>query len=80
MMSVQSTAAQAILALGVSSILSALWTAWRRLYRHPLSKVPGPKLAALTWWYITYFDVCKDGGLLDQLETLHRIYGKMIQP
>ncbi|PBL00266.1 cytochrome P450 [Armillaria gallica] len=79
MMSVQSTAAQAILALGVSSILSALWTAWRRLYRHPLSKVPGPKLAALTWWYITYFDVCKDGGLLDQLETLHRIYGPVVR-
>jgi hypothetical protein len=49
----------------------------RRLWFHPLSKYPGPRLAAMTLWWQCYYDVFHDGGgqLLAQLELLHKKYG-----
>lgn len=46
-----------------------------RLYFHPLSGFPGPKLAGLTWYYQGYYELLLDGGLIDQLEILHKQYG-----
>lgn len=47
-----------------------------RLYFHPLSRFPGPKLAALTPWYELYYDVVLDGQYHHQRQKLHKIYGK----
>ena len=49
---------------------------WHRLYLHPLAHFPGPKLAAGTWWYMTYYEVFKDGAMVEQLEYLHARYGE----
>ena len=52
-----------------------------RLYLHPLSKFPGPKLAALTYWYDFYYDVLKGsyaGQRIFEIEELHARYGKQI--
>lgn len=46
-----------------------------RLFLHPLSGFPGPKLAALTTWYEGYYDVVKKGRFTFHLETLHKKYG-----
>jgi hypothetical protein len=46
-----------------------------RLFIHPLQRFPGPKIAAITLWYQAYYDLVKDGGLLEQLEKLHLKYG-----
>jgi len=46
-----------------------------RLYLSPLAKFPGPKLAALTGWYETYYDCMKDGSFWIQIEQFHRQYG-----
>lgn len=48
----------------------------RRLFFHPLLAFPGPKLAAATDLYTAYYDLVVGGGLVDQLEILHRIYGE----
>ena len=49
-----------------------------RLFYHPLTRFPGPKLAALTGWYKAYYSLIKGGEMLPQLEKLHKIYGMHI--
>jgi len=50
-----------------------------RLYLSPLSQIPGPKLAALTGWYETYFDCFKRGRYWVEIERMHVKYGKTLQ-
>jgi hypothetical protein len=47
----------------------------RRLYFHPLAHIPGPKLAALTWWYEFYFDGIQQGRYVFKIQELHKQYG-----
>jgi hypothetical protein len=47
---------------------------WRVLF-HPLSRFPGPKLAAATSLYRTYHEVIRGGEFLRKLNELHAIYG-----
>ncbi|TEB28380.1 cytochrome P450 [Coprinellus micaceus] len=50
-----------------------------RLYFHPLSRVPGPLLASLTDYYVTYYDIAKDGQMVHQLGRLHARYGPIVR-
>ena len=45
------------------------------LFFHPLRKFPGPKLAAIGYFYEFYYDVIKDGTYLWEIEKMHRRYG-----
>ncbi|PVH77367.1 putative P450 monooxygenase, partial [Cadophora sp. DSE1049] len=47
-----------------------------RLFLGPLAHFPGPKLAALTGWYETYFDCVKKGRYWVEIERMHQQYGK----
>jgi len=47
-----------------------------RLYFSPLSKFPGPKLAAATLWYEFYYDVIRKGRYTFKIMELHGKYGK----
>lgn len=47
----------------------------RRLFFHPLSAFPGPRLAAATTFYKMYFEVIKGGELLGRIHQLHVLYG-----
>ncbi|THH33280.1 hypothetical protein EUX98_g884 [Antrodiella citrinella] len=51
----------------------------RRVYLHPLAHFPGPKLAAATYWYTAYYEVWKDGGLVEHLVELHKQYGPVVR-
>jgi hypothetical protein len=48
-----------------------------RLYLHPLSKVPGPKLAAASHIVEFYYDVILGGLYCWELKRMHEKYGKM---
>lgn len=55
-----------------------IWLACRSIYRlyfHPLSGFPGPKLAAITSGYECYFNVVKKGCFIWELQRLHEVYG-----
>lgn len=60
----------------VLSLFATIVEALRRLFFHPLAHIPGPKLAALTWWYEFYFDVVHQGRYVFQIQELHKQYGR----
>ncbi|KAI1496062.1 cytochrome P450, partial [Biscogniauxia marginata] len=49
-----------------------------RLYFSPISKFPGPKLAAVTSWYEAFFDL-KSANFPDVLKEWHDKYGPIIR-
>ncbi|KAF8165173.1 cytochrome P450 [Crassisporium funariophilum] len=51
----------------------------RRIFFHPLSGFPGPRLAALTSFYKTYYEVLKGGELLQKIHELHAAHGPIIR-
>jgi hypothetical protein len=64
-----------IIALASCLLFWAVATAIRRLYFSPLSKFPGPKLAAATLWYEFYFNIVKGGKFMWEIERMHEKYG-----
>ncbi|KAF9469040.1 cytochrome P450 [Collybia nuda] len=54
-------------------------TTLRRLYFHKLKKFPGPRLAASSSLYKTYYEVVKGGELLQHLVGLHAQYGPVVR-
>ncbi|KAL5354952.1 cytochrome P450 [Aspergillus floccosus] len=50
-----------------------------RLYFHPLSKIPGPRLTAATHLYEFYYDVIVGGKFFLQIEKWHQTYGPIVR-
>jgi hypothetical protein len=46
-----------------------------RRYFHPLSKIPGPALPAVTRLYLWYYTIIEEGQFYRKIEELHKIYG-----
>ena len=46
-----------------------------RLYLSPVAKVPGPRLAAVTYFYEIYYDWIKEGRYTWKIAELHEKYG-----
>ena len=53
----------------------ALTLAMYRAYFSPLSKIPGPKLAAMTQCYEMYYDLIQAARFPWQIKKLHELYG-----
>jgi hypothetical protein len=56
---------------------SVLFVVFRRLFFHPLSHIPGPKLAAVTWFYQSYYSFVGGSYYYLQVAKLHDIYGML---
>ena len=64
----------------LTSLLTYLTTlSLYRLYFHPLSRFPGPRLAALTQWYEHYHSLILDGAFLHKIAALHEQYGPIVR-
>jgi hypothetical protein len=50
-----------------------------RLYFSPISKFPGPKLAAATLWYEFYYNIIKGGMYMWEIQKMHEKYGSSFQ-
>lgn len=50
-----------------------------RLLLHPLARIPGPRIAALTGWYEFYWDCPKQGQYVFRIQEMHKIYGTQLQ-
>ena len=61
-----------ILLIGSISF-GSLW----RLFLSPIAHIPGPKLAALTYWYEFYYDAFLPGQYIFKVKELHKRYGKL---
>lgn len=72
------TIAKALSASLVVLLIALLFIVVKRLCFHPLSKVPGPKLAAATGWYEFYYDVIRNGAYSHQYLGFHQRYGESL--
>ncbi len=61
----------AVLVIPTYLVLKTLY----RLYFHPLSRFPGPKLAGITTLYGAYYDLPPHSSYVKKLVELHDIYG-----
>ncbi|KAI1506236.1 cytochrome P450 [Biscogniauxia marginata] len=69
-----------VLALGCVWITyHLLRAAWNVSPLHPLSRIPGPKLAAATYLPEIWYDVVKFGRYTKQIEAMHKTYGPIIR-
>ncbi|KAL3427154.1 cytochrome p450 [Phlyctema vagabunda] len=62
-----------------ASLLYFVGLVFYRLYLSPLSKFPGPKLAAATLWYEFYYDVILQGQYTFKIKEYHEKYGPIIR-
>jgi hypothetical protein len=50
-----------------------------RLFFSPIAHIPGPKIAAASFWYQFYWDVINQGRYLWKIKELHEVYGPIIR-
>jgi len=70
---------QALALAGASAFLAWLiWAVQRSVsncFFHPLSRFPGPKLAACTTYWKAFLECVLNRSISHELEALHKIYG-----
>jgi hypothetical protein len=63
--------------LFVACLTGVLSVVIYRLLFHPLSRVPGPKLAAISRLYDFYYDCVLGGKFVFKIDELHDQYGEL---
>jgi hypothetical protein len=50
-----------------------------RLFLSPIAHFPGPRFAAVTFWYEFYYDIVCGGKYIWKIKSLHEKYGPIIR-
>ncbi|KAH8812380.1 cytochrome P450 [Xylogone sp. PMI_703] len=58
-------------------IIYCIWRVLYQLYFHPLAKIPGPRLAAITYLY--KYRIVTSGSYHEEIYRLHHIYGQTVR-
>ncbi|KAI8626385.1 cytochrome P450 [Xylariaceae sp. FL1651] len=66
-----------VLVISFVTYIACLWI--YRLSIHPLSNIPGPRLAAITYWPEIYYDVFLGGKFFLAIDDMHRKYGPIVR-
>ncbi|PVI06026.1 putative P450 monooxygenase, partial [Periconia macrospinosa] len=69
----------ALLFVASTLVLYSLLIVFRRLVLSPIAQFPGPRLAALTFWYEFYYDVIRCGRYSWKIKELHQRYGPVVR-
>lgn len=67
--------------IGTLAIAFVVYVVVKSIYRitfHPLAKIPGPKIAAITSQWNAYHDIFGE-GLVKQMPELHKKYGPVVR-
>lgn len=56
-------------------VVHRIYRVFYDLYLHPLAHIPGPKLAATTYLYQTYYSLIGGSRFYVQIGKLHEKYG-----
>ena len=67
-----------VLAGSIAAACTVHGIIWR-LYFSPIAHIPGPRLAAITWWYEFYYDIILGGQYVFKIIELHKEYGPIIR-
>ncbi|KAK6380416.1 hypothetical protein LTS17_005606 [Exophiala oligosperma] len=67
-----------LVAIVLALILRALHLTVQRCFFHPLAKIPGPRLAAISYLYEFYYDAWLGGKYCFHIEDLHEKYGRVV--
>nr|D1MX85.1 RecName: Full=Fusicoccadiene C-8 hydroxylase; AltName: Full=Brassicicene C biosynthetic gene cluster protein 1; AltName: Full=Cytochrome P450 monooxygenase bsc1 [Alternaria brassicicola]BAI52800.1 fusicoccadiene C-8 hydroxylase [Alternaria brassicicola] len=68
-----------LLFLILITLTYSLGIVFYRLFRHPLAKFPGPRIAAATYLYEIAFDYFGNGAYLFEIERMHHKYGPIVR-
>ena len=63
------------IAIVVLILLRLVYLVAYRLFFHPLARVPGDKLAAITHFYELWYDAILEGKYVWKIEDAHQKYG-----
>ncbi|KAI0114057.1 cytochrome P450 [Nemania sp. FL0031] len=69
-------------AVSLLLIACVTWEFCIGVYRvtfHPLSRIPGPRLAAISYWYEIYYEVVLGGQYFKRIKGMHEEYGPIIR-
>ncbi|KAM4059506.1 cytochrome p450 [Hirsutella rhossiliensis] len=66
-------------ATGLCVFAYAVGLATYRLFLSPIAGIPGPKLAAISFWYEIYYDVWLGGRYYSKIEEMHKVYGPIVR-
>ncbi|KAH8704058.1 cytochrome P450 [Talaromyces proteolyticus] len=61
------------------TIVHYAWTVTYRLYFHPLTRIPGPLFARITYLYSFYYNFWNPGRFYMTIEELHKQYGPIVR-